>query len=73
MPSEMAEFETIKAKLKAYSENAIASDNIENIRTAISLTTAYKQVYEKAQLQYKSYVQHLDETKSNLKELLESF
>lgn len=73
MPSEMSEFETIKTKLKVLAENAIASNNVESIKTAIGYVTAYKHVYEKAQLQYKSYLQHLGDAKNNLKELMESF
>lgn len=73
MPSEMAEFETLKVKLKAFAENAMASDNIESIQTANRLVTAYKQVYEKATAQYNSYLRQLDETKNSLKELVDSF
>lgn len=73
VPSEMAEFEALKVKLKVFAENAMASDNISSIQTATRLVAAYKQVYEKATAQYNSYLRQLDETKTSLKELVESF
>lgn len=73
MPSEMAEFETLKGKLKEFATAAMSSDNVESIQTATRLVASYKQVYEKATAQYNSYLRQLDETKNSLKELVESF
>ena len=71
LPSTMSNFEGLKAKVKAFADNALGSNDISTVNTAIAVVTKFQEVYEKAQSQEKTYSDSLSDKVKILKGLTE--
>lgn len=72
-PSELAEFDSMRATIKEVAEKTLSEGNTSQINQIMSVMNTFKAIYTKAHEQKNSYDARLQERRNALKSLLAEF